>query len=144
MWADTLAALERGHLLRLALWGGGSLMLGAMILVFLTWRRTSAPLLWHFAVQTALWGTVDVAISAWGWRGLALRDYAGAQQLLNFLWLNTGLNAGYAMLGVTLAVASWRMGPRPAGIGAGVGIMLQGLAILLLDMRLIANIGPMQ
>ncbi|MEI6740889.1 MAG: hypothetical protein WCK74_11330 [Gemmatimonadaceae bacterium] len=144
MWADSLLALERGHLLRLALWGGGSVLFGTVLLAWLTWRRLQATLLQHFAIQTLAWGAVDLALCAWGWRGLALRNYAGAQSLLNFLWLNTGLDVGYLMVGLTLAIACTRLGPRPAGIGAGAGIIVQGLALLLLDVRLILLIGPLQ
>lgn len=144
MWADSLLALERGHLMRLAVWGIGSASLGTLLLAFLSWRRVSAPLLWHFGVQTALWGAIDGALCLWGFRGLALRDFAGAQQLVNFLWLNTGLDAGYVMLGATLAIVGWRLGPRPAPVGAGLGIVLQGMALLALDVRLISAIGPLQ
>lgn len=144
MWADTLLALERGHLERLGVWGAGSVLLGTLMLAWLTFRRVSAPLLKHFAVQTAAWGAVDLAICVWGWQGLALRDYAGAQRLVNFLWLNIGLDAGYVLVGVTLAVACWRLGPKPAGIGAGLGIIVQGLALWLMDVRLVAMIGPLQ
>ena len=119
-------------------------MLGTMLLATLSWRRASAPLLRHFAMQTALWGAVELALSLAGWRGLALRDFAGAQQLVNFLWLNTGLDAGYVMLGSTLALSSWRMGFRQSGMGAGAAIIVQGLALLLLDVRLITLIGPIQ
>ncbi len=87
---------------------------------------------------------MDLAIVLWAWRGLALRDFGGAQRLVNFLWLNTGLDVGYVMLGATLAIAGWRMGPRPGSVGAGIGILLQGLALALLDIRLIALIGPLQ
>jgi len=58
-------------------------------------------------------------------KAIGAGDYAGAQQLLNILWLNTGLDAGYAAVGVTLALTAWRWGalvsdlqsagrPRPA------------------------------
>ena len=144
MWADSLLALERGHLMRLASWGIGSVVLGILLVTFLSWRRDSAPILRHFAIQTALWGAVNVALCGWGWRSVALRDFAAAQQLVNFLWLNTGLDAGYVMMGATLAIASWRLGPRLAGVGAGVGIILQGLALLVLDVRFITLIGPLQ
>ena len=144
MWADTLLVLERGHLVRLALWGGGSALLGTALLAWLALRHVSAPLLQHFAIQTAAWGAVDVILCASSWRGLALRDYAGAQHLLNVLWLNTGLDAGYAGIGVTLALTAWRWGARAGGIGAGIGVIVQGLALLLLDLRLILLIGPMQ
>ena len=89
-------------------------------------------------------GYRELALALWAWRGLTPRNYAGAQQLVNFLWLNAGLDAGYVMLGATLALAAWRLGPRPAAIGAGIGIILQGLALFLLDVRLIVTIGPLQ
>ncbi len=144
MWADTLLELERGHLLRLALWGGGSVLVGSLLLAIVLLRRLDAPLLRHFAIQTAAWGAVDVGLVVWARRSLALRDYAGAQQLLNILWLNTGLDAGYVAIGVTLILTAWRWGARAGGIGAGVGITVQGLALFLLDLRLILVIGPMQ
>jgi hypothetical protein len=144
MWADTLLVLERGHVLRLALWGAGSVFIGTMLLAWLAWRRTAAVFLQHFAVQTAAWGAVDLLICLWGSRGLALRDFAGAQKLVSFLWLNTGLDVGYLLVGITLAVACWRLGPRLGGIGAGVGIMVQGIALALLDLRLILLIGPLR
>ncbi|MBP6772375.1 MAG: hypothetical protein KA154_05200 [Gemmatimonadaceae bacterium] len=144
MWADTLLSLERGHLIRLALWGGASVVLGTALLTFLVWRRTHAPLLRHFAMQTLAWGAVDLALCAWAQRGLHLRDFAGAQSLVSFLWLNTGLDVGYVMVGATLALTCWKLGPRPGGIGAGTAIIVQGLALLLLDIRLILVIGPIR
>ncbi|MEO7521941.1 MAG: hypothetical protein ABIW79_09010 [Gemmatimonas sp.] len=144
MWADTLFALERGHLLRLALWGGLSVLVGTSLFAWLTIRRVSAPLLRHFAIQTVAWGTVDLLLCLWASRDLALRDYAGAQRLLNTLWLNLGLDAGYIAVGVTLAITAWRWGARAGGVGAGLGIIVQGVALLLLDLRLLYAIGPMQ
>ncbi len=144
MWADTLLALERGHLLRLGIWGGASVLLGTLLLTWMAVRRTEAPLLRHFAIQTAAWGAVDLGIVLWAARRLAPRDFAGAQQLLNVLWFNTGLDAGYIAIGVTLAITAWRWGARAGGIGAGVGVVVQGLALGLLDLRLIALIGPMK
>ena len=130
--------------MRLALWGGASLLTGTLLFASLLIRRVEAPLLRHFAIQTAAWGAVDLIIYMFSWRGLALRDYAGAQQLLNILWLNTGLDAGYIAVGVTLAIAAWRWGAKAGGIGAGLGVIIQGLALFLLDLRLILVIGPMQ
>lgn len=144
MWADTLLALERGHLLRLALWGGGSVLAGTALLAWLTLAHRTAPVLRHFAIQCAAWGAVDLAIVAWAWRGLALRDFAGAQGLVQFLWLNVGLDAGYMAVGITLALTGWRWGRRPGALGAGAGVLVQGLALLLLDLRLIALIGPVR
>ena len=144
MWADTLLSLERGHLTRLALWAGACVLSGTSLLAWLMVRRTTAPLLRHFAIQTAAWGAVNLAIVAWAWRGLKFRDFAGTQSLLNVLWLNTGLDVGYAAVGVTLALAAWRWGQRPGGVGAGLGVVVQGVALALLDLRLIMMIGPLQ
>lgn len=144
MWADTLLALERGHLLRLGLWGGASLLVGTLIVAWLAFRRVGAPLLRHFAIQTAAWGAVDLAIVLWAARKLAPRDFSGAQELLHVLWFNTGLDAGYMAVGLTLALTAWRWGARAGGIGAGIGIILQGAALFLLDLRLILLIGPMK
>lgn len=145
MWADTLLSLERTHLLRLALWGAGSVLVGTMVLLVaqMVQRRRAShpqPVLTHFAIQTAAWGAVDLAICAWAWNGLALRDVNGATSLVNFLWLNVGLDVGYVGVGVTLALVSWRLGQRLAGVGAGMGVIVQGLALVVLDAVLIAEI----
>jgi hypothetical protein len=58
--------------------------------------------------------------------------------------LNTGLDLGYAAVGLTLALTAWRWGQRPGGIGAGLGVVVQGIALALLDLRLISIIGPLQ
>jgi len=140
MWADVLLSLERTHLLRLALWGGGSVLVGTLVLAMLALRARRSPLLQHFAIQTAAWGAVDLAICLWARRGLALRDYDGATELVHFLWLNVGLDVGYVGVGVTLAISAWRLGPRLGGVGAGLGVIVQGLALAVLDLVLIAEI----
>lgn len=143
MFADTLLALERAHLVRLALWGGGSVLAGTLLLALVALRRAAGDLafLRHFAVQTAAWGAVDLAIVVWAWRGLALRDAAGAEWLDRFLWLNLGLDVGYVGVGVTLALCGWRLGRRLALVGAGAGVVVQGAALFLLDLVLVRQIG---
>lgn len=140
MWADALLTLERTHLLRLTVWGGASVVLGSLLLAWLALRSVRSPLLQHFAIQTAAWGAVDLGICAWGWQGLKLRDLDGATALVNFLWLNVGLDVGYAAVGITLALASWKLGQKLGGVGAGIGVVVQGLALALLDLVLLAEI----
>lgn len=144
MWADTLLSLEQGHLLRLGVWAAISILGGTVILAVLAVRQISAPLLKHFAIQTAAWGAVNALIAVWAWRGLAMRDFAGTQRLLNILWLNTGLDLGYAAVGITLVIVGWRWERRLGAVGAGIGVLLQGLALALLDFRLIQLIGPLR
>ena len=142
MFADTLLAFERAHLLRLFVWGGASVLAGTLLLALVAARRSAgpAPLAWHFGVQTAAWGAIDLALAAWAWRGLALRDNAGARTLERVLWLNLGLDAGYVGVGVTLALTGWIVARRLGAVGAGAGVAVQGVALLLLDALLVRQI----
>jgi hypothetical protein len=140
MWADTLLAAERTHLLRLILWGGVSLILGATLRVFLKVRGERSALLEQFAIQTALWGAIELALSANALRSVGLRDLAGATQLDRFLWLNIGLELGYVLVGLTLLFIGWRFERRPGLIGAGVGVAVQGAALIILHLGLASQI----
>jgi membrane protease YdiL (CAAX protease family) len=136
MFADTLLAAERGHLLRLALWGAMSVVMGSAIWAVLAARRVRSPLLMHFAIQTGAWGAVDLAICAAAWRGLKLRDLSGAVSLDRFLWFNIGLDVGYVAVGVTLALVGWRLARSLGLVGAGIGVVVQGAALAVLDLIL--------
>ena len=144
MFADTLLAIERAHLLRVALWGGASALVGTVLLALLALRRARAgaesPLPWHFAIQTAAWGAVDLAIALLGARGLALRDHDAATRLDRILWLNLGLDAGYVGVGVTLALCAWLLGRRLGGVGAGIGVAVQGTALFVLDLVVVRQL----
>ena len=140
MWADTLLAAERAHLLRLALWGGSSILVGGALLGLLRLRRVRSPLLDHFAIQTVAWGAVDLALALAGRQRLELRDLAAATRLDRFLWLNIGLDAGYIMVGLTLLAVGWRVARRPGLVGAGLGVIVQGAALAVLDLVLAAQI----
>jgi hypothetical protein len=142
VWSDTLLALERAHLLRVALWGGGSVLAGSLLLALLALRGrlAASALVKHFAVQTAAWGAIDLALVAFAWRGLALRDHAGAMHLDRLLWLNLGLDAGYVGVGATLALSAWTLGRRLGGVGAGLGIVTQGTALFLLDLLVVQQL----
>jgi hypothetical protein len=144
MWADTLMSLEQGHLLRLGAWAVLSIVGGTAVLALLAVRHVEAPMLRHFGIQIAAWGVVIGAIVLWASRGLAYRDFAGAQSLVNMLWLNTGLDLGYAAVGTTLMVTGWRLGRRLGLVGAGLGILIHGLVLALLDYRLLVLIGPVR
>ena len=117
------------------IWAALSVLAATILFVLLAARRIRSPLLEHFALQMAGWGVVLAAIVFFEWRGLAMRDVSGAARLERVLWLNIGLDAGYVAVGVTLAVAGRLMARRLAAVGAGLGIVLQGLALLLLDLQ---------
>ena len=142
MFADTLLALERAHLARLLAWALGSILSGTLLFALVALRRTAGPLpvLRHFAIQTAAWGAINLVIVLWAQRGLKLRDYAGARSLDRVLWLNLGLDVGYIAVGVTLALAGWLLGRRLGAVGAGVGVVVQGAALFVLDLLLVRQI----
>jgi hypothetical protein len=140
MWADTLLATERAHVLRLVAWGAASLLIGTALLAWLLSGRRQSALLRHFAIQTAAWGAVDLALAALAFGSLALRDLAGATRLDRIVWLNIGLDAGYVLVGLTLAITGWRLGRRLGLVGAGIGVIVQGAALALLDLVLAVHI----
>ena len=140
MWADTLQQLERAHLVRLLVWGGASLLVGSALLALLRLRGQRSSLLFHFGLQTALWGSIDIVLALIGLQRLGLRDLAGATRLDRFLWLNIGLDAGYVMVGLTLLVFGWRAPQRPGLVGAGLAVITQGSALAILDLVLAGQI----
>lgn len=139
-WADTLLDVERLHVLKLFVWGALSIGVGTALLAFLRVRRVDSVLLQHFAIQSAAWGVIDIAIAVWARQGLALRDLASAVALDRFVWLNVGLDIGYVAVGVTLALTGWKLGRRLGLVGAGTGVIVQGCALTLLDLQLAAAI----
>jgi hypothetical protein len=140
MWADTLLSAERAHLLRLLAWGGSSVLVGTALLAWLRARGHPSALLDRFAIQTSVWGAAELTFVAIAWRALTLRDLAGATRLDRLLWMNVGLDIGYVLVGVTLVLAGWRLGRRLGMAGAGTGVVVQGTALLLLDLLLARQI----
>ena len=140
MWADTLEALERAHLLRLLVWGAASVLAGTALLAWLRVGSRQSALLKHFAIMSAAWGAVALATGLVLWSQLSVRDVAGATRLDRLLWLNIGLDAGYVLVGVTLVMMGWNVGRRLGLIGAGIAVVVQGFALALLDLVLAAQI----
>jgi hypothetical protein len=140
MWSDTFLLYERAHLQRLLLWGMTSAVCGLVLLAVTRRTRLRSSLLFHFGLQTAAWGLVDLVLAGNAWWALALRDLQSATQLDRFLWLNVGLDIGYIATGATVAVSAWLLGRRAGGIGAGIAIVTQGLGLLLLDVRFLSLI----
>lgn len=138
MWSDIILSAERQHLVRLLIWSGLSVIAATFLLTLLTIRCMQSPLLKHFAIQTILWAIVIAAVAYLGYTNLELRDLSAAARLERMAWLNVGLDAGYVGIGATLAVTGQRLGRRMAMVGAGTGIVVQGLALFLLDLQFAA------
>jgi hypothetical protein len=140
VFADTLLQFERDFLIRLAVWAHISVLSGALLLLWLVRRRERSPLLFHFAVQTAAWGAFAVALAAFQWHGLVVRDLAGATRMDHLLWLTLGLDLGGVAVGATLVLTGWRLDRRLGPVGAGLGIVVQAAAFFVLDARFLAQL----
>ena len=111
-------------------------MVGLLLLITVGRTRRS-PVIFHFAAQCVAWGAVILAVGALELRSLQLRDLGSATRLDRFLWLNLGLDTGYVAVGAAIAVSAWLLGRRHGGVGAGVAIMVQGLALAVIASRLL-------
>lgn len=140
MWADTLEALERTHLLRLIIWGAASILAGTALMAVLASKKRSSPLLKHFGIQCAAWGCIEILLGAVFLAQVGPRDLSAATRLDRLLWLNIGLDIGYVVAGVVLAAVAWRLAKSLAALGAGIGIVVQGLALAVLDLVLASQI----
>ncbi|MGH7619118.1 MAG: DUF6992 family protein [Gemmatimonadaceae bacterium] len=138
MWADTLLRAEQQHLVRLLIWAGLSIVAATALATMLSARRVRSPLLRHFALQMVVWGVTIGAIAAVGLATAGLRDVAGAARLERLVWTNVGLAVGYVGIGAALALSAWFPARRMSLVGAGVGVMTQGLALLLIELQFAA------
>jgi hypothetical protein len=140
MWADTLLAAERAHILRLLLWGGGSALVGTALLAWLHVGRRRSALLEHFGIQIAAWGAAELVVGAIARAAVAPRDLTGATRLDRLLWLELGLDGGYVLVGLTLVGSGWALGRRLGMVGAGLAVVIQGAALALLHLLLAGQI----
>jgi hypothetical protein len=140
MFADTLLSAEQMQLFRLIVWGGGSVLIGTLVFVLLAWRRPRTTMLRHFGLQMVIWGALELVYVAWAWHGLALRDVAGATRLDRLVWLNLGLDVGIVGAGAVTTAIGWVNGRRLALLGSGIGVVLQGAALFLINAQLAASI----
>jgi hypothetical protein len=135
VWADIILSAERQHLLRLLAWSGLSIILGTSVVVVVAARRVRSPLLTHFAAQTIIWGVLIALVTVVAWRDLHLRDVGGAARLERLLWMRIGLDIGCVAVGTTLGLTGRLTTRRMEMLGAGAGVIVQGAALLLLDLQ---------
>jgi hypothetical protein len=138
MWSDTLLAAEQSHLIRVALWAVSSAALGTVLVAVITLRRVAAPIAFWFGVQTLAWGSVELLVTAVRWYGLSMRDVSAATRLDRLTWLCVGLDVGIVGVGLTAAIMARTHERRSGAIGAGLGIVVQGLGLLVLDLTFAA------
>jgi len=135
VWSDTFLHAEQQHLLRLLLWAALSVIAATAIVAVVAMRRARSVLLSHFALQMALWGVVIGSIAAVEWHGLHLRDVSGAARTERLLWMKIGFDAGLVGMGCVFGLCGRILARNAAAIGAGVGIIVQGLGLMLIDLQ---------
>jgi hypothetical protein len=140
VWSDTFLHAEQQHLLRLLLWAALSVLAATAIIALVAMKRIRSVFLSHFALQMALWGIVIGTIAAIEWHGLQLRDLSGAARAERLLWMNVGVDAGFAGMGSVLALCGRILVRNAAAVGAGAGILVQGLGLLLIDLQFAAMV----
>jgi hypothetical protein len=138
MWSDTLLAAERSHLIRVVLWAVTCAVLGTAVVSILTLRRVAAPIIVAFAIQTLAWGSAELIVAAARWQSLSMRDVSAATRLDRLTWFSVGLDVGIVGVGVTALVAARLSNRKLNVIGAGLGITVQGLGLLVLDLTFAA------
>lgn len=138
MWSDIILAAERQYLLRLLLWAALSVVAGTAVFTLVAVRRIRSALLNHFAIQMVAWGLIVAGLAASSKQALHLRDLAGAARLERFTWLAIGLDVGIVAVGVALTFVGRITPRRPALVGAGAGLVIQGTALFLLALQFAA------
>lgn len=134
MWSDTLLAAERSHLIRIAIWAFTSAVLGTAFVTVIAVRRVNAPILSWFAIQTLVWGSLELVITAARWSTLSMRDVSGATRLDRLTWFGIGVDVGIVGAGLTAALLAWRFTRNFRAFGGGLGVVVQGLGLLVLDL----------
>lgn len=141
MWSDTILNAERVFILRILVWGGLSMLAGtALLLATILAPRMRGGLLRAFGAVCAIAGALELAIAGVGYATMGLRDVGGAARLERMAWLELGLWFGLAALGVTLAIAGWRLSRSVRAVGSGLAITMHALALTFIDLQLISVI----
>lgn len=140
MYADTLFAAERLHLVRLLSWGAISVVAGTVLLLLTSSARLRPQLLRSFGVQCVAWGALELALGGAAFARLHMRDLSGASRLERLGWMQLGLYIGVAGCGIVVALVGWRAARSLRTTGAGMGIFLQGIALLVIELVFVAQI----
>jgi hypothetical protein len=63
-----------------------------------------------------------------------MRDVSGATRLDRLTWFVIGIDVGIVAVGMTAVLMAWRFTRNLRAIGGGLGVVVQGLGLLVLDL----------
>jgi hypothetical protein len=118
-------------------------MIGTTMVAIVALRRLKAPIVTWFAIQTLAWGSLELIVTAARWYAVGMRDVSAATRLDRLTWFVTGLDVGLIAVGVATAGIAWSTNRRLGVFGAGLGVMVQGLGLLVLDLTFASNLARM-
>ena len=148
MWSDAVLRAEQLQTLRLLLWAGASVICGTALLAITLFQRRGSALIRRFASVCAALGALELTYAAYRYVRLAPRDLSSVARLERVTWLEAGLFFGVAGIGITLVLSARHLAASDSAatdralpaVGAGVAVMLHGLALALLQLLLLAVI----
>ena len=144
MKQESFYSYQQRRLRRLLFWGLASTVAGGLLL---PWRSA----FWRqFALQAMLWGAIDAALAFFGRRSAvrkteqymqgkldSITEQRDARNFRRVLLINAGLDVGYVAVGLWLLTFFSR---RPDLQGAGLGVLVQGIWLLLFDSLLARDV----
>ena len=126
--------------MELLAWAALSLVMATTSFVVTRGRRGQLALVGGFASQLAFWAVVVGVVGAIELQRLTMRDLSSATRLERLTWARAGFDVGIVGIGAVLGGASHILARSQRGLGAAAAIIAQGLALLVIDLRLIAVI----
>ena len=140
MWADTFLVIEQQHAFSLLLWGASTVLCATIVATTLAAQHRKSTLLVHFATQLAVWGILAIIVGAIEWHGIHLRTVDSATKVEHVMWLRTGLDVGVVGIGATLVAAGRILARHPGVSGAGIAIVVHGLALFAIDVQFVSAV----
>jgi len=116
------------------MWAVLSVLLG--VASWLLGRRGRGTLLASFGLQLAAWGGLLIAVAGAMGVGVGMRDHAGAVRLDRTTWFAAGLACGLALAGAAVSLLGWLLGRRLSVVGAGLAVLVHGVAVAVLSLML--------